>query len=102
MSVPYPNLILSIKNLSYRIGEKPVAISFINPLTTNNDYSHHRNSTAWCQLAQSILKIGSAPEGRVGQGEVEQGQLKSIAIFAMVATLMVMLYQVKVGSYTAL
>ena len=36
----------------------------------NDDYSRHRNSAACYQLAQSVLKIGSAPEERVGQGEV--------------------------------
>ena len=30
-----------------------------NPLTTNDDYSH-QNSAACFQLAQSVLKIGSA------------------------------------------
>ena len=42
----------------------------INPLTTNDDYSRHRNSAACYQLAQSVLKIGSALAERVGQGEV--------------------------------
>ena len=41
-----------------------------NPLTTNDDYSRHRNSAACYQLAQSVLKIGSALVERVGQGEV--------------------------------
>ena len=41
-----------------------------NPLTTNDDYSRHRNSAACYQLAQSVLKIGSALAERVGQGEV--------------------------------
>ena len=40
-----------------------------NPLTTNYDYSHHRNSAACYHLAQSVLKIGSALAERVG-GEV--------------------------------
>ena len=44
--------------------------SLINPLTTNDDYSCHRNSAACYQLAQSVLKIGSALAERVGQGEV--------------------------------
>ena len=30
------------------------------PLTTNDNYSRHRNSAACYQLAQSVLKIGSA------------------------------------------
>ena len=38
----------------------------LNPLTTNDDYSRHRNSAACYQLAQSI----SALAERVGQGEV--------------------------------
>ena len=37
-----------------------------NPLTTNDDYSRHRNSAACYQLAQSVLKIGSALAERVG------------------------------------
>ena len=39
-------------------------------LTTNDNYSRHRNSAARYQLAQSVLKIGSALAERVGQGEV--------------------------------
>ena len=42
----------------------------VNPLTTNDDYSRRRNSAACYQLAQSVLKIGSAVAERVGQGEV--------------------------------
>ena len=42
----------------------------INTLTTNDDYSRHRNSAACYQLAQSVLKIGSVLAERVGQGEV--------------------------------
>ena len=42
----------------------------VNPLTTNDDYSRHRNLAACYQLAQSVLKIGSALAERVGQGEV--------------------------------
>ena len=38
----------------------------INPLTTNDDYSRHRNSAACYQLAQSVLKIRSALAERVG------------------------------------
>ena len=41
-----------------------------NPLTTNDDYSHHRNLAACYQLEQSVLKIGSVLAERVGQGEV--------------------------------
>ena len=42
----------------------------INPSITNDDYSCHRNSAACYQLAQSVLKIGSALAERVGQREV--------------------------------
>ena len=42
----------------------------INPLTTNGDYSCHRNLAACYELAQSVLKIGSVLAERVGQGEV--------------------------------
>ena len=38
----------------------------VNPLTTNR----HRNSAVRYQLAQSVLKIGSALAERVGQEEV--------------------------------
>ena len=39
-------------------------------MSTNDDYSCNRNSAACYQLAQSVLKIGSAVAERVGQGEV--------------------------------
>ena len=39
-------------------------------LGAQQQYSHHRNSAACYQLAQSILKMGSALAERVGQGEV--------------------------------
>ena len=42
----------------------------INPLTTNDDYRHHQNLAACHQLAQFVLKIGSALVERKGQGEV--------------------------------
>ena len=42
----------------------------INPLTTNEEYSRHGNSAACYQLAQSVLRIGSALAERVGQGDV--------------------------------
>ena len=42
----------------------------VNPLTTNDDYSRHRDSVACYQLVQFVLKIGSAVAERVGQGEV--------------------------------
>ena len=46
-------------------------LTLFNSLTTNDDYSRHRNSAASLhQLAQSVLKIGSALAERVGQGEV--------------------------------
>ena len=41
-----------------------------NHLTTNDNYSCHRNSAACYQLVQSVLKIGSALAERVGRGEV--------------------------------
>ena len=40
--------------------------SYINPLTTNDDYSRHRNLAACYQLVQSVLKIGSALVYRKG------------------------------------
>ena len=46
------------------------SLHFFNPLTTNDDYSCHRNSATRYQLAQSVLKIGSALAERAGQGEV--------------------------------
>ena len=51
---------------------KQLSSSFLvfNPLTTNDDYIRHRNSAACYQLAQSVLKIGSAVAERVGQEEV--------------------------------
>ena len=45
-------------------------VSLVNLLTTNDDYSHHRNLAACYQLAQSVLKIGYVLAERVGQGEV--------------------------------
>ena len=36
----------------------------------NDNYGRHQNSAAYYQLAQSVLKIGSALAERVGQGEV--------------------------------
>ena len=42
----------------------------LNPSTTNDNYSCHRNSAACYQLAQSVYKIGSALAERVGQREV--------------------------------
>ena len=39
----------------------------LNPLTMNDNYSCHQNSAAFYQLAQSVLKIGSALAKRVGQ-----------------------------------
>ena len=46
------------------------SLLLVNPLTTNDVYSRHRNSAACYQLAQSVLKIGSALAEMVGQGEV--------------------------------
>ena len=45
-------------------------IPTINPLTANDDYTRHRNSATWYQLAQSVLKIGFTLAERVGQGEM--------------------------------
>ena len=42
----------------------------LNPLSTNDNCSHHQNSATCYQLAQSVLKIGSALAERVGQGKV--------------------------------
>ena len=47
-----------------------MASSVVKGLTTNDNYSRHRNSVASYQLAQSVLKIGSVLADRVGQGEV--------------------------------
>ena len=44
--------------------------SQFNPLTNDHKCTHHATLTACYQLAQSILKIGSALAERVGQGEV--------------------------------
>ena len=44
--------------------------SLINPLTTDDAFWRHLTLAACYQLAQSILKIGSALAERVGQGEV--------------------------------
>ena len=45
----------------------------LNRLTAIDAYTRHQNSAACYQLAQSILKIGSALAERVGQGEVGGG-----------------------------
>ena len=42
----------------------------LNPLTTNDTFWRCQIFAACYQLAQSILKIGSALAERVGQGEV--------------------------------
>ena len=42
----------------------------LNPLPTNDALWHRQILAACYQLAQSILKIGSALAKRVGQGEV--------------------------------
>ena len=42
----------------------------VNPFSTNDNYSRYRNLAAFYQLAQSVLKIGSALAKRVGRGEV--------------------------------
>ena len=46
------------------------ALLFSHRLTAIDAYTRHRNSAACYQLAQSVLKIGSALAERVGQGEV--------------------------------
>ena len=46
------------------------ALTGINPLTTNDAFLCCQFLAACYQLAQSILKIGSALAERVGQGEV--------------------------------
>ena len=54
----------------------------VNPLTTNDDYSRHRNSAACYQLAQSVLKIGSAslvPRPRAPPGEKRSGERSRIS-----------------------
>ena len=44
-------------------------LTLFNPLTTNDDYSRHRNSAASLyQFVQSVLKIGFALAERVGGG----------------------------------
>ena len=43
---------------------------FINPLTTDDAFWCHLTLATCYQLAQSVLKIGSALAERVGQGEV--------------------------------
>ena len=47
-----------------------IASSHLNPLTTDDAFWCRLTSAACCQLAQSVLKIGSALAERVGQGEV--------------------------------
>ena len=42
----------------------------INPLTTDDTIWRRQFLAACYQLVQSVLKIGSALAGRVGQGEV--------------------------------
>ena len=39
-------------------------------MCSHSSYSRHRNSAAFYQLAQSVLKTGSVLAERVGQGEV--------------------------------
>ena len=56
------------------ITSPQVPKSLFNPLTTNQ--GRHRNSAACYQLAQSVLKIGSARAERVGQGEVGECHLE--------------------------
>ena len=46
------------------------SIPLFNPLTTDDAFRHCLTLAACYQLAQSVLKIGSALAERVGQGEV--------------------------------
>ena len=41
-----------------------------NPLTTDDECTHHATLAAYYQLVQSVLKIGFALAKMVGQGEV--------------------------------
>ena len=49
---------------------KVCSLRVVNPLTTDDAFWHHQFLAACYQLAQSVLKIGSALAERVGQGEV--------------------------------
>ena len=74
-------MIFDLKNLQQQLtGEVPSTLyglsekgwidaDLFNPLTTNDNYSCHRNLAACYQLVQSVLKIGSVLAERVGQGE---------------------------------
>ena len=46
------------------------ALTCLNPLPTDDALWRHQILAACYQLAQSVLKIGSALAERVGQGEV--------------------------------
>ena len=50
--------------------EQMSLISSFNLVTTDDAFWHHQFLAACYQLAQSVLKIGSALAERVGQGEV--------------------------------
>ena len=59
-----------VPGMLYGLSEKGwIDADLFNPLTMNDDCSCHRNLAACYQLAQFILKIGSALAERVGQGE---------------------------------
>ena len=45
-------------------------VTYFNPLPTDDVFWHSQILAACYQLAQSVLKIGSALAERVGQGEV--------------------------------
>ena len=47
----------------------------VNPLPTSDAFWRRQILAACYQLAQSVLKIGSALAERVGQGEVGQGEV---------------------------
>ena len=42
----------------------------VNPLTTDDTFWHRQTLVACYQLAQSVLKIGSALAERVGRGSL--------------------------------
>ena len=51
----------------------------INPLTTDDDFWHRQILAACYQLAQSVLKIGSALAERVAMGQGEEGGCTALA-----------------------
>ena len=61
-------VLLSKKHLC-SIAPCPI-VTYFNPLPTNDAFRRRQILAACYQLAQSVLKIGSALAARVGQGEV--------------------------------